>query len=62
MKVATHIETVLYQCDTEAGPRAVFGGVCGVEEIGEEESDELEGHADHAVPDEAEERADGEAV
>ena len=34
----------------------------GVEEVGEEEADELEGHADHAVPDEAEERADWEAI
>lgn len=48
--------------DAEAGSGAVFRGVGGVEEVGEEESDDLEGHAYHAVPDEAEEGADGEAV
>lgn len=34
----------------------------GVEEVGEEEADELEGHGDHAVPDKGEEGADKEAV
>ena len=33
-----------------------------MEEVGEEETDELEGHADHAVPDETEEGTDGKAV
>lgn len=34
----------------------------GVQEVGEEKADELEGHAYHSVPDEAEDGADGEAV
>lgn len=34
----------------------------GVEEVGEEETNDLEGHTDHAVPDEAEEGADWEAI
>ena len=34
----------------------------GVQEVCEQEADELEGHADQAVPHEAEDGADGEAV
>ena len=33
-----------------------------MKEVGEEEADEMEGHADHAVPEEGEEGADGETV
>ena len=55
MEVAAHVETVLYEGDAKASSGAVLRGVCGVQEVGEEEADELEGHADHAVPDEAEE-------
>lgn len=33
-----------------------------MQEVGEEEADELEGHAYHAVPNKGEEAADGEAV
>ncbi len=33
-----------------------------MQEVGEQEPDELEGHADHAVPDETEEGANREAV
>ena len=33
----------------------------GVQEVGEQKTDELEGHADHGVPDKGEEGADGEA-
>jgi len=60
--VAAHAEAVLHQCDSQAGLGPVLGGVRGVEEVGEEEADELEGHADHPVPEEGEEGADGEAV
>ena len=59
---AFHVEAVLDESEAEAGARAVFGGVGGVEEVGEEEADELEGHADHAVPHEGEDGADGEAI
>lgn len=58
---AAHIEAVLDEGDAETGARAVLGGVGGVQEVGEEEANELEGHADHAVPDEGEEGADGQA-
>lgn len=34
----------------------------GVQEVGEQEADELEGHAYEPVPDEGEERADEQAV
>ena len=57
-----HLETVLYERDTETGSRAVLGGVCGVKEVGEQEADELEGHGDESVPDEGEERADQKTV
>ena len=57
--VASHEESVLHHGDAEAGPGSVFGGVGGVEEVGEEETDDLEGGADHSVPDEAEEGTDG---
>jgi hypothetical protein len=40
--------------DTKTGSRSILGCVCSVEKIGEEETDELEGHRDHAVPDERE--------
>lgn len=52
---STHVEAVLHEGDAEPGSRTVFGGVRGVEEVGEEETDELEGHADHGVPDKGEE-------
>lgn len=55
-------EAELDEGDAEAGAGAVFGGVGRVQEVGEQEADELEGHADHGVPDEAEEGADGEAL
>ena len=32
-----------------------------MEEVGEQETDELEGHGNHGIPEEAEKRADGEA-
>ena len=53
-----HVESVLHECYAQAGSGAVFGGVGGVEEVREEETDELEGHGDHAVPDEGEDGAD----
>lgn len=56
-----HVEAVLHKGDAEPGSRTVFGGVRGVEEVGEEETDKLEGHADHGVPDKGEEGADGKA-
>ena len=56
-----HGEAVLDEGDAEAGAGAVFGRVGGVQEVCEEEADELEGHGDHGVPDEAEDGADGEA-
>lgn len=56
-----HVEAVLDEGDAEAGAGAVLGGVGGVQQVGEEETDELEGHGNHAVPDEAEDGADGEA-
>lgn len=59
---ALHREAVLYERDAQAGARPVLGRVRGVQEIGEQEADELEGHGDHGVPDEAEDGADGEAV
>lgn len=58
---ASHGKAVLYEGDAKTGTRAILGGVGGVEEIGEEKADQLEGHAYHTVPDEGEERADGEA-
>lgn len=54
-------ETELHERDTETSAGSVLCGVGRVEEVGEEESDELEGHGDHGVPEEAEEGADGEA-
>lgn len=59
---AAHVEAVLDEGDAEAGAGAVLGRVRGVEKIGEEETDELEGHADHGVPDKAEDGTDGETV
>ncbi len=56
-----HVEAVLHEGNAKAGSRPVLGGVRGVEEIGEQEADECEGHADHGVPDKGEEGADGEA-
>ena len=35
-------EAELDEGDAEAGARAVLGGVCGVEEVGEDEAGELE--------------------
>lgn len=57
-----HTETVLDEGDAEAGFRAVLCGVGGMQQVGEQEADELEGGADHAVPDEGEEAADGQPV
>ena len=53
-----HLEAVLHEGDAEAGAGAVLCGVAGVQEVGEEEADELEGHGDQGVPDEGEEGAD----
>ena len=53
-----HLEAVLHECDSETGAGAVFCCVAGVEEVGEEEADELEGHGDEGVPDEGEEGSD----
>lgn len=58
---ALHREPPLDERDPETRAGAVLGGVRGVQEVGEKEADELEGHGDHGVPDEAEEGADGEA-
>ena len=57
-----HVEAVLDESDAEACSGAVLGGVGGVEQVGEEETNELEGHADHTIPDEAEEGAHWKAV
>ena len=57
-----HVEAVLHEGDAQAGTRPVLGRVRGMQEVGEQKADELEGHADHAVPHEAENGADGEAV
>jgi hypothetical protein len=57
-----HVEAVLDQGEAEAGPGPVLGCVAAVEQVGEQEADELEGHADHGVPGKGEEGADGEAV
>ena len=59
---AFHDEAVVDERDAKAGAGAVLGGVGGVQEVGEEEADKLEGHGDDAVPDEGEEGSDGEAV
>lgn len=59
---ALQVKAVLHERDAQAGSGSVLGGVGCVEEVGEEEAGQLEGHGDHAVPDEGEERADGEAV
>lgn len=40
----------------------MLGRVRGVQEVGEQEANELKGHADHGVPNEGEEAADGKAV
>lgn len=53
-----HLEAVLHEGDSEAGARAVLCCVAGMEEVGEEEADELEGHGDEGVPDEGEEGSD----
>jgi hypothetical protein len=52
-------ETELYKCDTETSAGSILCSVGSVEQIGEEETDELEGHGDHSVPEETEEGADG---
>lgn len=39
-----HVETILNKGDSKSGTRSILGCVCGVKEIGEEETDELEGH------------------
>jgi len=52
----------LYQCNAQAGEGAVLGGVGGVEEVGEEETDDLERHGDHGVPNKGEYGADGEPI
>ena len=52
-------ETELYECDTETSAGSILCSVGSVEQIGEEETDELEGHGDHSVPEETEEGADG---
>lgn len=57
-----HRETILNKGDAKAGAGSVFGGMGRVEEVGEKETDELEGHGDHGVPDKGEYGADGEAL
>lgn len=59
---STHEEAVLHHRDAKAGLGAVLGRVGSMQEVGEEETDELKRHADHAVPKEGEERADGKTV
>ena len=56
---AFHVETVLDKSETEASSAAVFRGVGCVEEVGEEETNDLEGHRDHAVPDKREYGSNG---
>lgn len=58
---ALHHEAELDQRDAQAGARSVFGGVGGVQKVGEQEADELEGHGDHAIPDEGDDGTDGHA-
>jgi hypothetical protein len=36
----------------------VLCGMCGVEEVGEEEANKLEGHGDQTVPDKGEKGSD----
>ena len=55
-------EAELDEGDAEACARAVLRSVGGVQEVGEEEADELEGHGDDGVPDEAEEGAHRQAL
>jgi len=57
-----HVESILNQRDAEAGPGAILGSVGRMEQVREQEADKLEGGRDHAIPDEREHRADGEAV
>lgn len=59
---ALHVKPILDQSDAQTGTRAVLRCVRRVEEIGEQETDELEGHGNHAVPDEAEYGADWHAI
>lgn len=56
-----HVEAVLNKGDAKTGARAILSRVGGVQEVGEEEANELEGHADHAVPNKGKEGADGQA-
>jgi hypothetical protein len=53
-------ETELHERDAETSAGSVLCGVGCVEKVGEEETDELEGHGYHGVPDEAEKGSDGE--
>lgn len=57
-----HVEPVLDKCDAKPGARPVLRRVRRVQEVGEQETDQLEGHADHAVPDETEYGSDGHPV
>lgn len=59
---AFHGEAELDEGYAQAGEGAVLGGVRGVQEVGEQEANDLEGHGDHSVPDEGEDGADGQAV
>lgn len=59
---AFHVETILYESDAETSARAVLCGVGGVEEVCKEETDELEGHGDHAIPDKRKYGANGKAL
>lgn len=59
---AFHVKAVLHKGDAKARTRPILGGVGGVEKISEEKADELKGHGDHAVPDEGENGADGQAI
>lgn len=58
----TERKTVLNECDAETGAGTESGGVGCVEEIGEEETYELERDGDEHVPEEREEGACGESV
>ena len=62
IRTAAHIESILYKRQAQAGSRTVLCGVGGVKEICEQETDKLEGHGNHGVPQEAEEGTDGKAL
>lgn len=59
---ALHVEAVLDERDAEAGAGTVLGRVRRVQEICQEETDELKGRRNHAVPNEGEDGAHRHAV